>query len=63
MNQIMNTTKINILNHFLISIILAMMTMNVNANVPILQPGSPGEPTKELDPNTEIGRASCRERV
>jgi len=58
MNQIMNTTKINILNHFLISIILAMMTMNVNANVPILQPGSPGEPTKELDPNTAIAIAN-----
>ena len=25
---------------------------SVNAEVPILQPGAPGDPTKELDPET-----------
>ena len=37
---------------------LALVIIPSNASVPILQPGSPGEPTKELNPETAIAIAN-----
>ncbi len=41
----------------LIAITLMIGYASVNAEVPILQPGAPGNPTKELDPETAIAIA------
>ena len=38
----------------LMTITLMIGYASVNAEVPILQPGAPGNPTKELDPETAI---------
>lgn len=48
-------------SNLLMKITLLFLTLTVlptNASVPILQPGSPGEPTKELDPETAIAIAN-----
>ncbi|MDB3991307.1 DUF305 domain-containing protein, partial [Gammaproteobacteria bacterium] len=54
----MNTSIKNTFNKFLVSIVLGIISVNVSANAPILQPGAPGEPTMELDPDTAIAIAS-----
>ncbi len=41
----------------LMTITLMLGYASVNAEVPILQPGAPGDPTKELDPETAIAIA------
>ena len=41
----------------LMTITLMIGYASVNAEVPILQPGAPGDPTKELDPETAIAIA------
>ena len=41
----------------LMAITLMIGYASVNAEVPILQPGAPGDPTKELDPETAIAIA------
>ena len=41
----------------LMTITLMIGYASVNAEVPILQPGAPGNPTKELDPETAIAIA------
>ena len=41
----------------LMTITLMLGYASVNAEVPILQPGAPGNPTKELDPETAIAIA------
>ena len=41
----------------LMTITLMISYASVNAEVPILQPGAPGNPTKELDPETAIAIA------
>ncbi len=41
----------------LMTITLIISYASVNAEVPILQPGAPGNPTKELDPETAIAIA------
>lgn len=41
----------------LMTITLMLSYASVNAEVPILQPGAPGNPTKELDPETAIAIA------
>ena len=43
----MNTSIKNTLNKFLVSIVLGIISVNVSANAPILQPGAPGEPGTE----------------
>ena len=54
----MNTSIKNIFYQFLVLFALGIMSIPVSANAPILQPGAPGEPTTELDPDTAIAIAS-----
>jgi uncharacterized protein (DUF305 family) len=54
----MNTSIKNIFYQFLVLFALGIMSIPVSANAPILQPGAPGEPTMELDPDTAIAIAS-----
>ena len=54
----MNTSIKNIFYQFLLLSVLGIMSIAVSANAPILQPGAPGEPTMELDPDTAIAIAS-----
>jgi len=54
----MNTSIKNIFYQFLVLSVLGIMSIAASANAPILQPGAPGEPTMELDPDTAIAIAS-----
>jgi len=54
----MNTSIKNIFYQFLVLSVSGIMSIAVSANAPILQPGAPGEPTMELDPDTAIAIAS-----
>ena len=54
----MNTSIKNIFYQFLVLFALGIMSIPLSANAPILQPGAPGEPTMELDPDTAIAIAS-----
>ena len=54
----MSTHKLTSLKKYsLVLIISGILSFNVNGNVPILQPGAPGNPTIELDAETAIAIA------
>ena len=54
----MSTRKLTSLKKYpLVLIISGILSFNVNGNVPILQPGAPGNPTIELDAETAIAIA------
>ena len=55
----MKVSRKNILNTYSLFFIISLgiISSSLNANVPILQPGSPGEPTKVIDAETAIAIA------